>query len=805
MGTLLQDLAYALRTLRRAPGFASVTIAVLALGIGANAALFSLVQGILLRPLPWPEPERLVAVWETIERPDLERRSVSYPDFEDWREGTRSFAGLSAVAATSFTLTGDGRAEQVAGEWVSAAYVEILGTAPARGRGLDPDEDAPGARPSVVISDGLWRERFGADPGALSAQIVVDGRPSAIVGIMPPGFGGVTDAARLWVAMGGPLGPSPARLLARSARWHQVVGRLAEGVSLAEARSELDRIAEAIEREHPDQNRNRGAEAVALSEELLGELAPSLTALLGAVGFVLLIACAGVANLSLTRAAGRRRELAVRGALGASRWRLQRQLLTESLLLSLAGGAVGVALANLALGPLLAASPVSLPSYVRIGIDARVLLAAALLSVATGLLSGLAPAWAATRSGLEPALRDGARGSAGPGRLRNGLVVAELALALVLLVGAGLMTRSLAALRSIDSGFEPESLVTLQLALPDRDDGGAAAAAFADALLERVRGLPGVSAAALGSDSPLGEDSSASLVRIAGRDDVTQDDGIRVYRHSVTPGFFEALGVSLLAGRDFGPGDPGRSAESGVAIVSQRFSRRHFPDGSPLGHFVELGRRKLEIVGVVADVGYRGLLEPGDADPDLYVPMAQFPRLRPHLAVRSDVPAGALLESLREAVRELDPGVPLYAASTMRERLDAERANARFASALFAGFALLALALAALGLYAVIGYAVRQRRREIGTRIALGATPGEVVRLVLASGSRLALMGLGLGLLGAVALSRLLGSLLVEVAPTDVATYALTSAALAVVSLVALLVPARRATRVDPIEALRNE
>jgi putative ABC transport system permease protein len=828
MGDLIQDLRFGLRVLGRSRSFTIAAVLALALGIGGTTTMFTLLDRVLLRPLPYPRSDRLVAVWETVRRQAVERRSVAYANFEDWRAQARSFSSLAAFEDEDFSLALDGESERVRGEIASAGYFELLGVAPALGRTFAASEDARDPATAVVIlSNAFWTRRLGSDPAVVGRRVVVDELPATVVGIMPPGFKGLSDDAELWVAFTGPLGAPrrPARL-ARYSRWHQVVGRLRDGVSLEAARAEMDTLAARLEAAWPADNRNRGAQVVSLAEDMFGSLRRALLVLASAVALVLAIACADVANLLLARAATRRREMALRAAIGASRRRLVRQLLTESVLLSLLGAASGLALASWSLSLLQTANPLALPGFVHLGLDWRVLGVTTGIAVLTGLAFGVAPALAASdigllgqpqrAAGLYESLKEGARGgSARSHRARHLLITAEVALALVLLMAAGLLLRSLDGLRRFDPGFRADGLASARLTLPALRYDEPRAAAFAEELRARVRALPGVSAVALSSDVPLAGGSSATLVTIEGRPDQTQDGGIRVYRHLVSDGFFAAMGTAIRRGREFTREDTDRGPHAGVAVISESMARRFWPGGDPVGQRLRVGSTGVTssrgrtwdsvlIVGVAADLKHRRLIEAATADPDLYLPFAQLPARTFSLLARAEGEAVAV-DTLRREVRAVDAAVPLSDVRTMRELLRGQTAGARFNAALLAAFAAVALILATVGVYGVVGYAVAQQTREIGTRMALGARPRDVVRMVVGQGFHPVAVGLAAGTVAAVGCTRVLQGLLVGVGPTDLPTLAVAGAVLAATAVLAAYVPARRASRLDPVAALRSE
>ena len=778
MDAFSRDLRHALRALARRPGFAAVVAATLALGLGANAAIFTVVNAVLLRPPPFPEAERLVAVWETVRRETTERRELSYPDFADLRVRGRSFRHLAAYDSLRVTVAGDGANERPLAERVSPDYFAAVGVEPSAGRVLAAGKVGEPVR-EVVIGHGLWQRRYGGDPRVVGQSLRIGEVEHTIVGVMPRTFAGLSDTAELWLPI---TGLPRERLENRGSRFLRAVGRLASGVSLEQARGELTILFRQLEEIHPEDNRGYGATAVPLSDELRGDLRRPLTLLLAAVGFVLLIACTNVANLLLARVASRRRENALRAALGASRARIVGPLLAEILLLSLAGGLMGLLLAAWGIDLLAAWIPVELPSFVAVAVDGRVLGFTLALSLTTGFLLGLAAAWSAT--GLEnlESLRGGdARGSTSgmpQKRFRSLLVVAELALALLLLIGAGLMARSFQGLQRIEPGFDAENLLFFRYDHPDREAEPAAIAAEGRDRRRRLAALPGVEGAALGSDTPLSGSRRATVIS---SETLTHDPaapyggGVRAYWHRVSPGFFATLGLPLLGGRDFGPEDEGESSSS--VIVSAALARRLWPGEDPLGQRVKPGSPDREapwltVVGVAAEVRYRDL---------------------------------ALSALMRRELAALDPGAVAYSLQTIDQRLAAETARSRFSTLLMGLFAGLALLLAGIGIYGVMTYSVGHRRREIGIRMALGAPGGRVVALIIGQGMLLVLAGAVLGLLGAFGLTRFLASLLHEVSASDPWIYLGMTATLAAVALLGCYLPARRASRVDPVAVLHEE
>ena len=811
MADLWQDLRYGARMLRKQPGFTLVAVLTLALGIGANTAIFTVVNALLLRPLPYPEAERLTVVATTMRREGVEVRSTSYPDLVSWRDQNTVFEQLAARTANSFSLLSGNEPERVNGELVSANYFSLLGVRAIHGRDFLAEEDqTPDAQRVAVVGAGLWQRRFGGNPELVGQTIQLSDGNYTVVGIMPEGFRGVSDMAELWLPIMMTSAVRPAKdLQERDQRWLSAVARLKPGVSLLQAQTEMDTIARQLEQTYPDSNANRGAQVTLLHEQLFGNMQQMLWILLGAVGCVLLVACANVANLLLQRAATRRKETAIRLALGATRGRLMRQLLTESLLLALSGGALGVLVAYWSADFLVTLSPITFPSFVKLRLDAWVLGFSLVISVATGLLFGLTPALHAARPALNEALNDTSRGTSGGlgrSRMLGALVVSEIALALVLLVGAGLMIRSLQRLHSVDPGFDSEQLLTMRFSLPAPKYPRAQIGGFTQQLHERLRALPGVRAVALSSDLPLSGDTSAGPIELEGQTAVPADSEIRMYRHRVTPQFFATLGIPLVQGRDFTADD--RAQAPGVVIVSEALARRYWPGENPLGkRLKEQGESNpwLSIVGVAADVKYRGLPQNPNADPDVYYPLQQRPTNNLSLAVRTEADPAGLTGVIRSELQKLDPDLPVYGVTTMAQRVTNQTTQARFSTWLLGIFGGLALLLAAVGIYSVMAYAVEQRTHELGIRLALGAGAGDVLRLVLRHGMRLALLGVALGLGAALVVTRLMKGLLFGVAAIDPLTYAGIALLLTAVVLVACWLPARRAARVDPIVALRYE
>jgi predicted permease len=811
MDSMLQDLRYALRTLRRSPGLAAAAILTLGLGIGATTTIFTWMDGLVLRPFPEVrETERLVRVYTRNEAGN--KRPVSYPDFRDWREQARSFEGMAAYAMDEFGLQlpqGDAPAERVWGIYASADYFRALGARPLLGRTFLPEEaSTPGGAPVAVLGYGLWESRFGRDPGVVGRRLRLNGREVTVVGVMPPRFGGTTVGLTfdVWVPvtmyplLGAPAGAE--RLEWRASRWLEVFARLRPGADLAQARSELGVIGAGLAERHPE---SRGTAPWAVTFDTDGAaqqaLRPLLSVLLGMTVLVLLVVCANVANLLLARASARRREIGIRSAVGASRARLVRQMLTESLVLALAGGALGLAVAWWGRDLLVAFLPASpYPVDVSPTLNRRVLLLASASALLTALAFGLVPALRASRSTPGPALKGEDR--AGGGRLRGALVSGQVALAVVALVCAGLFLRSLQQTRQVDPGFaDPEQvlLVTTNLHLAGYRDS--TALVVAEQLVARAAALPGVRSAAIASTVPLGFGGwSVYDLGVEGYEPAA-GEGMSFLTNRVGPGYFATMGIDVLRGRALAEGD--RAGGARVAVVNQAFADRFWPGEDPIGRRVVAASRWLTVVGVARDGRYDSLTDP--TPPFLYVPFAQWysPEVTLHLRAEGD--PKALTGPVRREFAAIDPGLPFLEPRTLAEHASFGLTLQRVAASVLGAFGALVLLLTVVGLYGVVAYAVSQRTREIGIRMALGAAAGQVVGGFLRDGARLTLLGLGLGAVGAFLAARLLGAQLYGVAPGDPATFGAAALLLTTVALLASWLPARRAARVDPMIALRSE
>ena len=809
MSSLFQDLRHAARGLARSPGFTALALATLAIGIGANAAIFSVVDAVLLRPLPYASADRLVQVGDLT--PDGRANNVGYETFEDLRDRNTTFESIAAVRFWQPTLAIGGSAERIPAMRVSWNYFSMLGVPPALGRDFRREDDLPDGRFVLLISDALWRRRFGADPRVIGKTVRMNDQDFRIVGVLRRDYQPLVSAhfytaAEMWAPIGYRRGLPYA---CRSCQHLKALGRLAPGVSSDRARQDLERIRRELAAAYPRDYAQGSMAVVPLFRELSTGVRAPVLVLFAAVGFVLLIACANVANLLLTRSLARSHELAVRGALGASRARLVRQLLTESLVLCAGGGALGIALAVLLHDALLRLAPMSLLRVERSSIDLRVLGFAVLVSFLATLLAGWIPALRASAAALSRALVSQTRGSAGAGssRARRILAAAELTLAVVLVAGAILMLRSMARLLDAPLGFDPDGVLTLALSL-DGDAYGTEPPilAFQASLLERVRAIPGVEAAALSGQVPLGGNGDAAGFHIAGRAAQNPSDDPSAERYPVTPDYFRAMGIPLVRGRGFTDRD--RAGSEPVLIVSQKAARAFWGKDDPIGARVRIGDADSgpwrTVVGIAGDVRHADIA--AQPTPQMYLPQSQRADGFFVLVVKARGRALAgLVDPIRAAVRGLDPGVPIYDVATARELVERSASSRRFVVRLLSGFAVSALLLAAIGLYGVVSHAVAQRTREIGIRVALGATPREVRRLILSSGRGVVGIGISAGVLAALAIMRLLRSLLYEVSPADPVALGAAVALLAAVALAAHWVPARRAARVAPVEALKSE
>ena len=800
MDSLLKDIRYGLRGLLKRPGFTAIALVALALGIGANTAIFSLVNAVVLRPLPFAEPDRLVWVWGNI-RNGGSRASVSALDYLDFRSQNKTFEHFAASVTipVPVNLTGSGDPERLMASAVTGNYFDAFGVTPALGRGFTLENEKPGNDQVTVLSYGFWQKHFAGDPQIVNKTITLDSKTYQVIGVMPEGLT-LPQSAELWV----PLNFADPGMKQRKAHFLRPIGRLKAGVSLAQAQSDTDVIAAHLEQQYPDSNTGWNLRLVSLREQLVGGTRTTLFVLFGAVGFVLLIACANVANLLLVRAAARQKEIALRTALGASRLRIVRQMLTESLLLSLLGGALGALLAVWGVQLLVSLSADSLPRTVNVNIDGTVLLFTLLISLATGLLFGLAPAFRTVKVNLIDSLKDGARGSEGTlkNRTRSFLVVFESAVAVVLLVGAGLLVRSLIALQKVNPGFDADHVLSLRVDLPEKKYGEEGkSASFFEQLEARVASIPGVQTVGLITELPLSGQPNDLPFTVEGRPPVTPDQAFDADFRRVNQNYFAALHIPLLRGRNFTEQEVRQRDK--VTIVSQQLVDTVFPNEDPLGKrlVTSIGNQTFEIIGVVGDIRHRSLEDrPFDA---MYFPTRDTGRM--NLVIRTQGDPLSIVSSVRNEVQALDPDQPIAAVRKMSDWVNASTAEPRYRTTLLGMFAALAMVLAAMGIYGVMSYSVAQRTHEIGVRMALGARQRDVLQLVVRQGMLLTLVGVALGLLGAFALTRVMASLLFEVTAKDPFTFAIVAALLIAVAFVACFIPARRATKVDPLVALRYE
>ena len=808
MEDLIRDLRYAFRLLLKYPAFASIAILTLALGIGANTAIFSVVNGVLLRPLPFRDPDRLVLIAEKTSYPIL---STSYENYQDWRDQSHSFESMEATRGTTITLTGDGEPERLNVRMATAGIFPMLGVDAQVGRTFLPEEDKPNGAPVALLSYGLWQRRFGGSREILGKPITLDAQPYTVVGVLPSGFQ-ILQPADLYV----PFTPW-ARTLPDDRNWHPgilPIARLKPGVSREQARTEMVGITKRLEEQYPLYNTGKSADVVGLQEQLVQNSRPALLLLLGAVSFVLLIACVNVANLLLARAATRGREVAIRTAMGASRGRMIRQLLTESVLLSVAGGTVGLFLAWASLGPLLGLAADSVPQGMPITLDRWVLAFTAGVSLLTGILFGIVPALRTAKQDLRESLNEGSRGTtAGPGqhRLRGALVAMEIALAVLLLVGSGLLLRSFSRLQDVPPGFQPDHLLVADLPLSQAAYAQPAQRyEFFDRLVDRAKALPGVRSAAAASFLPVSGGGSVIHFNIKGQPPKTPNDFTAAGYRTITPGYLETLGVPTLQGRLFTTSD--REGAPPVVVINATMLKTYFHNENPLGKTMQLGATPdeevpwMEVVGVVGDVRPGLGVEP---QAEMYLPYRQADAVLPvfqlSIVLRTAGDPLLLASALRNALAEIDPNQPLVKVRTMQENMATSVAQPRFRTWLIGIFAGIALLLAAVGVYGVMSYTVTQRTNEIGVRVTLGARPKEIYRIIVGEGLRFALLGVGIGLAAALAMTRLLQSFLFGVSAYDPMTFAGVAVLLILVALAASFVPARRATRVDPMVALRYE
>ena len=808
-GDLTQDIRYALRVLAKNPAFTFIAVIALALGIGANSAIFSVVDAVLLRPLPFKHPEQLVMLWENAAHMGFPRNTPSPANFLDWRKQTQSFTGMAAMAERSFNLTGVGEPERLEGRRVSANLFELLGVPALFGRTFVPDDDRPGTH-VVLLSYSLWQRRFGSDPAVIGRALTLNGESYTVVGVMPqltqlPGYENVND--QLWV----PIAFPSEEAAQRGNHFLEVIARMKPGVTLKQAQAEMETISARLAQQYPDYNMRIGAVVVPLHEQVVGDIKPALLVLLGAVGFVLLIACANVANLLLARAAVRQKEIAVRLALGASQSRLIRQFLTESVLLAMFGAGLGLLLAFFGLRALRTFIPPSISHVETINIDARVLIFTVLVAVVTGIAFGLAPAIHGSHLNLNDTLKDGGRDSAGSGkgnRARGLLVIGEVAVSFVLLIGAGLLINSFFHLRNLDPGFHADHLLTMKLDLsevkyPDRERR----AAFFDEVMRRVRDLPGVRSAAVAGNLPLTYNGDSMTIGVEGVSDPPTDQRPDVIFRAIGPGYFNTMGIPIVRGRDFTDQDKADSKD--LVVISEKTAQHFWPGQDPIGKRLKPGSSTSksewrEVIGIVKDVRQNDLIAPPKMQ--MYFTYRQLKDIAANaLVVRTTIEPMILAGSVRNAIWSVDKDQTVADINTMDHIVAAAVARQRFSMVLLGVFAALALLLASVGIYGVMSYSVAQRTREIGIRMALGARRADVLQMTVRQGLKLVGAGMILGLGAAFLLTRVMATLLYGISATDPMTFIGISVVLLAVAILASYVPALRATKVDPITALRAQ
>ena len=817
MQALIQDLRHAARQLGTQPGFTAVVILTLALGIGANTAIFSVVDAVLLRPLPYRAPDRLVALWETRHGEERRRSRATVANVLDWQSQNDVFTEMAMFGSSGGNLTGDGDPEQVLGARVSEAYFRVLGVEPMLGRTFTPDEHVPGADRVIIIHQDLWRRRFGGDSDVIGRTLRMDDTPYTIVGVMPAGIYPTWPATQaylpflsrfqqIWV----PMALTAEQAAVRTSHVLGAIARLRDDVTLEAAQASMDTIAVRLERQHPAANRDEGVVVVPLADEVVGDVRTALLVLVAAVALVLLVACANLASLMLARSVARQKELAIRAALGASRARLARQLITESLLLAACGGAAGLLLASLGIDLMLMVTPQDIPRLGTVAIDRAVLTFALVVTGATGVLFGLVPARRAARTDVQLALNEGGRGSVRGARdlFRRSLVTADVSMAVLLVIAAALVIQSYRNLQHVDPGFDPSSTLTFSVALPEATYREARQIlAFQDAVIERIGGIAGVQSVAFAYDHPLAA-TWGDAFRIEGRPEPEPGRAPGAWLRPISPGYFLTAGIDLLRGRALLASDD--LDHPGAVVVNEAFVRQYFPDEEPLGRRLRLQSHwrfptpeLFEIVGIVRDVHFLG--PERDPAPAYYRPFKQFPDSLMTALVRTGTDPLSYAAAAREAVWSIDPDLPIGDVASMAQHYEASIAQPRFNMLLLGFFGGLALLLASVGLYGLLSHHVAQRTREIGVRMALGARMSDVVRMVVGEGLRLTGIGVALGIVAALATTRVLGSLLFGVRPIDASIFTVVSCGLAAIAVLASYLPARRAAAVDPLVALRTE
>ena len=812
MGTFLPDVRYGIRSLLKQPAFTAIAIVTLALGIGANTAVFSVVNAVLLRPLPYDDPSRLVTIWEQSPQRDMYEMPVSLANFRDWVDQNSTFEQIAAYSFTERNLIGSGEPARLLGVRSSANLFQLVGGRTILGRTFQPDEDKEGAERVVIISNAVWRSRFGSDPDIIGRSLTLNNQSYSVVGVMSPGFqfpvgfgymGKVlNDPVEFYV----PIAPGSNELVRGNYSFF-AIGRLKPGVSIEQARADMTAIESRLEKQYPEGNTGIGVSLVPTYEQTVKEVRPALLVLLGAVGFLLLIACANIANLMLARTASREREIAIRLALGATRLRVFRLLLGESLLLSLAGGVLGLLLALWGTDALIALAPENIPRLNEAGIDVRVFSFTLVVAIITGVIFGVIPALQSAKPDLNEALKEGTRGSTGGvagKRTRSTLVAVEVALSLVLLIGAGLMIKSFVRLQQVNLGFNPDDLVTKSLSLSRSKYGeGRQQVAFFQSALQQLQSLPGVKSAAATTALPLTLTVSGSDFRIEGRPKPQEGQEMVIYTSGVSPDYFRTLEVPMLKGREFSHSDT--SDAPLAAVINNDLARTYFPNEDPIGKRITFddGESWISIVGVAGDVRRFGL--DSNAKPEVFLPYLQKPSQSMSLVVRSSTDSSSLGAAIKSEVQKIDRDLPLRETKTMQELLAESNSGRRFNVLLLSLFAGVALLMAMVGIYGVMSYSVAQRTKEIGIRVAVGAQASDVFRMVIGQGMLLALIGITLGLAAAFGVTRLMASMLFGVEATDPTTFIGIAVLLAVVAFFACYIPGRRATKVDPLIALRYE
>ena len=812
METLLQDLKYGIRMLVKNPGFTAIAVIALAPGIGPTTAIFSVVNAVLLKPLPFVEPSQLLMVYETNLQRGFNRGTMSYPNFADVRDQNQVFEKMSSYHSGDFILTGRGEPLRLQGAVVNADLFPLLGVKASLGRTFLPDEDKPGSVRVVVLSNRLWRNHFNSDPGVVGNSLVLDGKNFTVVGVMPEGFQFPVqnEPVELWSTIAGEASGEDPMTSHRGAHYMNAIARLKPGVTIEQARADLETIAGRLEQQYPDTNSHRGVFIESALESLVTDVRLALLVILGAVGCVLLIACANVANLLLARATSRHKEMAIRAALGASRLRVMRQLLTESIFLAILGGSIGLLLALWGTSLLVSIIGNDVPRSAEIGIDGRVLGFTLLVSLLTGVVFGLVPALHSSKTDLTESLKEGGRGSTEGSRrntMRGALVIIEVAIAVVLLAGAGLLIQSLLRLQHVNPGFNPKNVLSFSLGLPEVKYSTQKQIDFFNEIISRIESLPGVQAASAVLPLPLGSDRIRITFETEGRSIPRSELPASEYR-AVALNYFRTMGIPLLKGRDFDERDSRQSTQ--VIVVNEDFAQRFFPGDDAIGKHIKPGMSNgedkpawREIVGIVGSVHHLSLSS--EPTPEYYVPHTQMPFDSMTIVARTEGDPRALISAVQREVRALDSELPVYNIKTLEEYVAASVAQPRFNTVLLAIFAGIALVLTAVGLFGVMSYTVRQRTHEIGIRMALGAAQTDVLKMVVRQGMTLAGIGMGIGLAGAYFLTQLITSMLFGIGATDPLTFVAISVVLAIVALGACFVPARRATRVDPMVALRYE